>query len=77
MEASKQTIYVGPSLSGSRLAQATTFIGGYPALVPNILDEHPWMIHLFVPVTEYSESMKKLTKKGTALYIFANRCKEV
>lgn len=77
MEATKQTIYIGPSLSGSRLAHATVFIGEYPVYIKAILDKHPWMVYLFVPVHEYAESMKKLTTKGTALYIFANRCKEV
>lgn len=72
-----QTVYIGPSLSGSRLLHATVFRDGYPIYIKEIMEEHPWFKNLFVPVEEYAESMKTIRKPGTALYIFAKRSKEV
>lgn len=72
-----QMIYIGPNLSGARLIHATVFRGGYPEYIKDILNQHPWFRNLFVPVGFYADSMKLVRTKGTALYIFAKKCKEV
>lgn len=77
MKRTKQVVYIGPSLSGARLMHATVFCGTYPAYIQEIMEKNPWFRNLFVPVETYAESMKMLSTKGTALYIFAKRCKEV
>lgn len=73
----KKMIYIGASLSGSRLIHATVFSGGYTEPVKELIKEHPWMERLFVPVNQYTEKMKELTTKGTALNIYARKSKEV
>ena len=73
----KKLIYIGPSLSGSRLIHATVFSGGYTELMKELIKEHPWMERLFVPVSQYTEKMKELSTKGTALNIYAKKCKGV
>ena len=73
----KRLIYIGPSLSKSRLAHATVFIGGFPVYISDIIDKHPWFEELFVPVGEYTEKLKILNKSGTDLNVYAKRCKEV
>lgn len=73
----KRIIYVGPSLSKSRLLHATVFIGGIPQYVNEIIKEHPWFKNLLVPADRYVETMKIVKKPGTALNIYAKRCKEV
>ncbi len=70
-------IYIGPSLSGARLSHATVFSGGYTVPVKELIDKNPWLERLFVPVSQYTEKMKELSTKGTALNIYAKRCKEV
>ena len=77
MNGNRQMVYIGPSLSGARLMHATVFCGAYPLYIKEIMEKHPWFKNLFVPVETYAESMKTLSTKGTALYIFAKRCKEV
>lgn len=72
-----QTIYIGPSLSGSRLPHATVFRGEYPVYIQKIMEKHPWFKSLFVPVEDFAKSLKTIQKPGTALYIFAKRSKEV
>lgn len=77
MSENRQMVYIGPSLSGARLMHATVFRGEYPPYIQEIVEKHPWFKNLFVPVETYAESMITLSAKGTALYIFAKRCKEV
>lgn len=72
-----QMIYVGPSISKSRLLHATVFIGGIPGYVNEIIKERPWFKNLLVPADRYTETMKIVRKPGTALNIYAKRCKEV
>jgi len=72
-----QMIYVGSSISKSRLLHATVFIGGIPGYVNEIIKEHPWFKNLLVPADRYTETMKIVRKPGTALNIYAKRCKEV
>lgn len=73
----ERIIYVGPSLSKSRLLHATVFIGGIPGYVNEIIKGHPWFKNLLVPADRYVETMKIVSKPGTALNIYAKRCKEV
>ena len=73
----EQMIYEGPSISKSRLLHATVFIGGIPGYVNEIIKEHPWFKNLLVPADRYTETMKIVRKQGTALNIYAKRCKEV
>lgn len=73
----EQMIYVGPSISKSRLLHATVFIGGIPGYVNEIIKEHPSFKNLLVPADRYTETMKIVRKPGTALNIYAKRCKEV
>ena len=73
----EQMIYVGPSISKSRLLHETLFIGGIPGYVNEIIKEHPWFKNLLVPADRYTETMKIVRKPGTALNIYAKRCKEV
>ncbi|WP_297038978.1 hypothetical protein [uncultured Dialister sp.] len=70
-------IYIGPSLSGARLIHATVFSGGYTQPVRELIKENPWLERLFVPVGQYTEKMRELSTKGTALNIYAKRCREV
>lgn len=77
MKNNAQMIYIGPSLSGARLIHATVFREGYPTYIKEMLNAHPWLKNLFVPVSSYADSMKQVHTQGTALYIFAKKCKEV
>lgn len=77
MKKETQKVYIGPSLSGARLTHATVFRGEYPTHVKEITERYTWFKNLFVPVEQYAGSMKKLNTPGTALNIFAKKCKEV
>lgn len=70
-------VYVGPSLSEGRLSHCTVFTNGLPSHIQKIADANPWFSYLFVPVETYTETMKTVRKKGTALYMYAKRAREV
>ncbi len=75
--ASDKRIYIGPNLSGGRLAHATVFSGGYPSYVTELINSHRWMALLFVPVEQYTEKLAERNRKGTALYLYSIKTKEV
>lgn len=70
-------IYIGPNLAGGRLAHATVFCGGFPEPVIALIKAYPWMANLFVPVESYTVKMAERNRKGTALYLYSKRTKEV
>lgn len=70
-------IYIGPNLGSGRLAHATVFCGGFPEHVAAIIKANPWMVNLFVPVEQYTEKLAERNRKGTALYLYSVRTKEV
>ncbi len=72
-----RVIYIGPNLGSGRLAHATVFCAGIPAHVAEIIKAHSWMAHLFVPVESYTEKMAERNRKGTALYLYSMKTKEV
>lgn len=76
-EENSQMIYIGPNLSGGRLAHATVFSGGYPPHVAELINAHHWMALLFVPVEQYTEKLTERNRKGTALYLYSIKTKEV
>lgn len=71
-----QLIYVGPTLSEGRLSFSTVFIGGFPAYLQGILDEHPWFKQLFVPVSELDMAIKATKEKGSYLNILYDKTKK-
>ncbi len=70
-------IYIGPNLGSGRLAHATVFCGGFPEHVVAIIKAHPWMANFFVPVESYTVKLAERNRKGTALYLYSKRTKEV
>ncbi len=70
-------VYVGPSLSEGRLSHCTVFTNGLPPHIEKIAKENSWFSYLFVPVEDYTETMKAVRTKGTALYMYAKRAREV
>ncbi len=70
-------IYIGPNLSNGRLAHATVFCGGFPEPVAALIKANPWMAQLFVPVEDYAAKLAERNRKGTALYLYSVRTKEV
>ena len=73
----EQLIYIGPTLSESRLSFATVFIGGLPPHMADMFEEHPWFKQLFVPVSELDMAIKATKEKGSYLNILYNKAKEV
>lgn len=70
----KSLMYVGPSLSQGRLSHATVFIDGlFTVPVQEIMDAHPWMKHLMVPVTQINTAMAAIKKEGTLLNTLCKR----
>ena len=70
-------VYIGPTLSESRLMHATVFIGGYPHHLKELLDSNPWMKQLFVPVSEMNAALAATKEKGTIYNILCKKAKEV
>lgn len=74
---SDRKIYIGPSLSGSRLKHAQIFIGPLPPDIASIVKEHAWFRTLFVNVGDYRKKAEELQKKETPLALFYKKAKEV
>lgn len=70
-------VYIGPTLSESRLIHATVFIGGYPLHILELLNSNPWMKQLFVPVSEMNSAIAATKEKGTIYNILYQKAKEV
>lgn len=70
-------IYVGPTLSHGRLQHAQGFIDGFPVGVQELVDQHSWFRRLFVCPADFAEAKKQTQTKGSLLYIYFNRAKEV
>ncbi|WP_270441218.1 hypothetical protein [Acidaminococcus provencensis] len=70
-------IYVGPTLSHGRLQHAQGFINGFPVGVQELVDQHSWFRRLFVCPAAFTEAKKQTQIKGSLLYIYYNRAKEV
>lgn len=73
----ERKIYIGPSLSRSRLKHAQIFIGPLPPDVASIVEKHAWFRNLFVDVDNYREKAEELKIKGTPLALFYRKAKEV
>lgn len=65
----EQLIYIGPNLSGGRLSQNTVFRGGTPAYMQDLLEQHPSIKDLIVPVAETAAAHAKTQLSGTPEYI--------
>lgn len=72
-----KTIYIGPNLTGGRLAHATVFDGGYPPHIEELMNGAPWFKNLFVPVEKYAEKTQEASRRGTSLFVFMARCREL
>lgn len=59
-------IYVGPNLPGGILAQYTTYRGGLPGHVENLLADKPAIRKLFIPVTSLKIFQTRVATPGTA-----------
>ncbi len=71
-----QLIYVGPTLSEGRLSFSTVYVNGLPAHVQELVDMHPWLKSLFVPVSELDKAIKATKEKGSYLNILYNKAKK-
>ena len=65
---SEKLIYIGPSLSRSRLPRFSIFIGGLHNHLEGELSRCPKLAKLFVPIGKLSEAEKELEKTGTPLH---------
>jgi len=58
-------IYVGPSLSNGLLGQYTTFRGGVPAHLSELVGTNEAISALMVPVGELAEVRARIAQPGT------------
>lgn len=70
-------VYVGRSILQGRLTQYTTYKNGIPPHLANLLEQYPFIRHLFVPADKLAKARKDLNTKGTALNEFNSKLKEV
>ncbi len=63
----KQLIYIGPNLSGGRLATSYITLGGFPAYLEDVAKDRPEIRLLFVPVNELAASKAELRVTGSVL----------
>ncbi|RNB72173.1 hypothetical protein [Brevibacillus panacihumi] len=63
-----QWIYIGPNLSGGRLARHTVFRGSIPKYLDD-LQKQPAFRDLLVPLERLSEAQSRVIQPGTAEYL--------
>ena len=61
-------IYLGPNLPGGRLTNATTFRGGIPDYLTDLLEGLPEVETLIVPVAEMASVQSRIRTPGTPEY---------
>lgn len=61
----QQMIYLGPTLSGGRLAQNAVYRGGVPTQYSYLFEIEPELGLLIVPVESLVETRKKIEELGT------------
>lgn len=76
-KAADRRIYIGPALSGHRLAPYSVWIGGLPPQVKDLAAANPWLEKLFVPVADMREKMAEAARQGTPLHLYYEKAKEV
>lgn len=67
-EKPEQLIYIGPNITGGRLASATVFRNGMPGHLQDLRDKHPEVDVLTVPVNELTAATAKMREPGTPEY---------
>lgn len=68
-------VYVGPTLPG--LAHLTIFRGeSFPAHVAEVIEKNPAVRGLIVPVSQLSEAVKAVSRKGHILNIYARELRK-
>ncbi len=67
-EGSKRLIYVGPTLSGSRLIRYQVFVGGLPKHIDEVLEKTPQIKSLFVAPKDLVAAEKAISTKGTPMH---------
>ncbi|WP_020621012.1 hypothetical protein [Paenibacillus daejeonensis] len=60
-----QLIYTGPNVGRGHLQQYAVFRGGIPAHVAPLIEQHPEIRTLLVPIAELSKTQEKIQVKGT------------
>jgi hypothetical protein len=65
-KADEQFIYIGPNLPRGRLTQFTVFKGGTPDYLSDLLEQHPQIKDLIVPVASTNDAQSKSQQSGTA-----------
>ena len=60
-------VYVGPTVRGGFLTPNRVFANGYPQPVLDLLEAHPEMKVLFVPVSGLRAALGDIANKGTLL----------
>lgn len=65
LESPVQLIYVGPNLEHGRLAQYTVFSDGVPGHLSDLIEAHPSIHDLIVPVGELGNVQIRISQPGT------------
>lgn len=73
----ERLIYIGPTLSGKRLLAYQVFIGGIPKYLSEMIESYPWMRKLFVPTENFREKKAEAATKGTPLFLYCQKAREV
>lgn len=58
-------IYVGPNLAGGRLSSFTVFREGVPAHLKDLIEKHPEIQSLIVPLSKMQKAQTNSSKSGT------------
>lgn len=74
-EIPKVLIYVGPSTKAIR--QYSSFIGGHPKQLEEVLKEHPALKSMFVEPDELDTFEKNRQIKGTAESVLYEKAKKI
>lgn len=67
-KAAQQFIYVGPNLPGGRLTKFSVFKGGIPVYLDDLIEKHPQITDLIVPVASAVTAQTNSAQAGTAEY---------